>query len=242
MACLIVGVCFERFYVLLILVKHGLQSGTLHRNSEKFLISQIPDLFHLLYHRCKALVVDIPSTCHICKLTLVSSPHLARSYHHLFPVNPFEEIQPAELTSGKYKVSSSYLLSFSFLSPVILTHPKILDPNPDIRFDSTVWNLLERQGRSFWDSVGFQALQRGIIKWKNFPGAWDQYQCIDSTADITNKKCKVFVIGLILCFETFSSNVLWTLKRAQNPSSDYCLIETFVYLDLFAPYLYSLTS
>jgi transcription initiation factor TFIIH subunit 2 len=28
----------------------------------------------------------------VCRLTLVSSPHLARSYHHLFPVAPYEEV------------------------------------------------------------------------------------------------------------------------------------------------------
>ena len=33
----------------------------------------------------------------MCGLTLVSSPHLARSYHHLFPVPPFEEVSAEEL-------------------------------------------------------------------------------------------------------------------------------------------------
>ena len=47
--------------------------------------------------RCKARVPDIPSSCHICNLTLVSSPHLARSYHHLFPVKPFVELSPLVL-------------------------------------------------------------------------------------------------------------------------------------------------
>eukprot|EP01018_Ginkgo_biloba_P014436 Gb_10178 [translate_table: standard] len=42
--------------------------------------------------RCKARVCELPTQCHICGLTLVSSPHLARSYHHLFPVIPFEEV------------------------------------------------------------------------------------------------------------------------------------------------------
>lgn len=42
--------------------------------------------------RCKARVCELPTECHICGLTLVSSPHLARSYHHLFPVTPFEEV------------------------------------------------------------------------------------------------------------------------------------------------------
>ena len=31
-------------------------------------------------------------SCHVCSLTLVSSPHLARSYHHLFPVPAFEPL------------------------------------------------------------------------------------------------------------------------------------------------------
>ena len=33
----------------------------------------------------------------MCGLILVSSPHLARSYHHLFPVRPFQEVAPEEL-------------------------------------------------------------------------------------------------------------------------------------------------
>ena len=36
-------------------------------------------------------------SCHVCGLTLVSSPHLARSYHHLFPVPAFAEVGAAEL-------------------------------------------------------------------------------------------------------------------------------------------------
>ncbi|XP_072957605.1 general transcription factor IIH subunit 2 [Typha angustifolia] len=42
--------------------------------------------------RCKARVCELPTECQICGLTLVSSPHLARSYHHLFPVAPFDEV------------------------------------------------------------------------------------------------------------------------------------------------------
>lgn len=36
-------------------------------------------------------------SCHVCGLTLVSSPHLARSYHHLFPVPAFAEVSADEL-------------------------------------------------------------------------------------------------------------------------------------------------
>ena len=51
--------------------------------------------------RCRARVVELPCSCHICGLTLVSSPHLARSYHHLFPVRAFSEVPQAELEAVK---------------------------------------------------------------------------------------------------------------------------------------------
>lgn len=40
---------------------------------------------------------ELPCECHVCGLTLVSSPHLARSYHHLFPVKGFGEVATEEL-------------------------------------------------------------------------------------------------------------------------------------------------
>ncbi|XP_031484665.1 general transcription factor IIH subunit 2 isoform X1 [Nymphaea colorata] len=49
--------------------------------------------------RCKARVCDLPIECQICGLTLVSSPHLARSYHHLFPITPFDEV-PSSFSNG----------------------------------------------------------------------------------------------------------------------------------------------
>ncbi|RYG55183.1 VWA domain-containing protein [archaeon] len=42
--------------------------------------------------RCHARVCEMPSTCPVCALQLVSAPALARSYHHLFPVPPFIEV------------------------------------------------------------------------------------------------------------------------------------------------------
>ena len=43
--------------------------------------------------RCKSRIKDLPQACHVCGLSLVSSAHLARSYHHLFPVPLFAEEQ-----------------------------------------------------------------------------------------------------------------------------------------------------
>jgi len=41
--------------------------------------------------RCKSVVCQLPIDCPVCHLTLVAAPHLARSYHHLFPIPPFTE-------------------------------------------------------------------------------------------------------------------------------------------------------
>ncbi|KAK9127277.1 hypothetical protein Syun_016074 [Stephania yunnanensis] len=51
--------------------------------------------------RCKARVCELPTECQICGLTLVSSPHLARSYHHLFPITPFNDVSPTLPNSHK---------------------------------------------------------------------------------------------------------------------------------------------
>ncbi|OCH86130.1 TFIIH basal transcription factor complex subunit SSL1 [Obba rivulosa] len=42
--------------------------------------------------RCRAKVCDVPTDCDICGLMIVSSPHLARSYHHLFPVKAYQAV------------------------------------------------------------------------------------------------------------------------------------------------------
>jgi transcription initiation factor TFIIH subunit 2 len=50
--------------------------------------------------RCAAWLSEMPCECTLCGLMLVSSPHLARSYHHLFPVpkyNPVTNEQDASV-------------------------------------------------------------------------------------------------------------------------------------------------
>nr|CAG4650145.1 EOG090X05VA [Sida crystallina] len=42
--------------------------------------------------QCGARYCELPVECKQCSLTLVSAPHLARSYHHLFPLQPFAEL------------------------------------------------------------------------------------------------------------------------------------------------------
>ncbi|KAL4707846.1 hypothetical protein ACJJTC_001792 [Scirpophaga incertulas] len=42
--------------------------------------------------QCRSKYCSLPAQCRTCGLTLASAPHLARSYHHLFPVEPYEEV------------------------------------------------------------------------------------------------------------------------------------------------------
>ena len=42
--------------------------------------------------QCNAKYCELPVECRICSLMLVSAPHLARSYHHLFPLPIFKEV------------------------------------------------------------------------------------------------------------------------------------------------------
>jgi transcription initiation factor TFIIH subunit 2 len=69
--------------------------------------SEIPSLIHASREKtiiartaytcpqCQAKNAELPTDCAVCGLKLVLAPHLARSFHHLFPVQPFSE-QPVE--------------------------------------------------------------------------------------------------------------------------------------------------
>ncbi|XP_063901057.1 general transcription factor IIH subunit 2-like protein [Zophobas morio] len=64
---------------------------------------------------CASKYCDVPYECAICGLTLVSSSHLARSYHHLFPVPPFEDYKEELCLNKRYdalpvKVAQCYLM------------------------------------------------------------------------------------------------------------------------------------
>lgn len=51
--------------------------------------------------QCQAKYCDLPVGCHVCGLTLVSASHLARSFHHLFPVELFKEIKVDDNSTSK---------------------------------------------------------------------------------------------------------------------------------------------
>lgn len=50
--------------------------------------------------RCKSRCSDLPSDCAVCGLRLILAPHLARTFHHLFPVRPFAELGEEEMLSN----------------------------------------------------------------------------------------------------------------------------------------------
>lgn len=56
--------------------------------------------FAVGYHcpRCYTRASDIPTKCAVCQLQLNSSSHIARSFHHLFPVPAFAEFQVKVMT------------------------------------------------------------------------------------------------------------------------------------------------
>uniref|UniRef100_A0A8B9KYG0 VWFA domain-containing protein n=1 Tax=Astyanax mexicanus TaxID=7994 RepID=A0A8B9KYG0_ASTMX len=53
--------------------------------------------------QCRAKYTELPVECKVCGLTLVSAPHLARSFHHLFPLDAFQE-SPLEEHTGDSSV------------------------------------------------------------------------------------------------------------------------------------------
>ncbi|XP_076331444.1 general transcription factor IIH subunit 2 Ssl1 [Tachypleus tridentatus] len=50
--------------------------------------------------QCHSKYCELPVECKACGLNLVSAPHLARSYHHLFPLEDFKEVNVSNLTDS----------------------------------------------------------------------------------------------------------------------------------------------
>ncbi|WAR15378.1 TF2H2-like protein [Mya arenaria] len=50
--------------------------------------------------QCKSKYCELPIECKACGLTLVSAPHLARSYHHLFPLDQSKEVPVTDFDPG----------------------------------------------------------------------------------------------------------------------------------------------
>lgn len=57
-----------------------------------------------LCSRCTSKVCSLPTQCPACGLTLILSTHLARSYHHLFPLSNWQEVSWASASDSGQKV------------------------------------------------------------------------------------------------------------------------------------------
>ncbi|XP_064115147.1 general transcription factor IIH subunit 2-like [Macrobrachium nipponense] len=79
------------------------ETGGSNRNSFFFIVhlDDLPALNTRGYYcpQCTAKYCDLPAECRVCGLMLVTAPHLARSYRHLFPLKHFIE-EPSQNTSA----------------------------------------------------------------------------------------------------------------------------------------------
>ncbi|XP_026492330.1 general transcription factor IIH subunit 2 [Vanessa tameamea] len=73
--------------------------------------------------QCRSKYCALPAQCRTCGLTLASAPHLARSYHHLFPVEPYEEIK----NEGQAQFCFSCLRSFTDLDKQLFRCARCLE-------------------------------------------------------------------------------------------------------------------
>ena len=81
--------------------------------------------------RCSARMCELPSTCALCRLQLVSAPALARSYHHLFPVPAFVEVPSATVPGVLEKaIASSNVAFHAGVGAASLTSAALTYPSP----------------------------------------------------------------------------------------------------------------
>lgn len=58
--------------------------------------------------QCNSKYCELPVECLSCGLLLVSAPHLARSYHHLFPAENFKEVPFAQQVERCYACQKEF--------------------------------------------------------------------------------------------------------------------------------------
>lgn len=87
--------------------------------------SEVPSLLHVTKDRqvfartgykcprCNAKASELPTDCAVCGLKLLLAPHLARSFHHLFPVSLFVELSVSSSSKDVSCVTPDASLLFS---------------------------------------------------------------------------------------------------------------------------------
>jgi len=73
------------------LIRMGFPQRKMANNPSLCVCHKVPKYGGYFCPQCNSKFCELPIDCQICGLTLISSPHLARSYHHLFPVAIFAE-------------------------------------------------------------------------------------------------------------------------------------------------------
>lgn len=75
--------------------------------------------------QCQGRNSELPADCAVCGLKLVLAPHLARSFHHLFPVPPFDEkpMISSSSTGNSQRPPTS--------APIVVSSTLAVDPDMD---------------------------------------------------------------------------------------------------------------
>jgi len=84
------------------LIRMGFPQRRMDSNPSLCVCHLLPKYGGYFCPQCMSKFCELPTDCQICGLTLISSPHLARSYHHLFPVAIFGENLPSTETQFCY--------------------------------------------------------------------------------------------------------------------------------------------
>ena len=135
--------------------------------------------------RCKAKVSELPTDCTVCGLKLVLAPHLARSFHHLFPVPPFEEVaehavfqknSPEEVPSSSGMSLPPITISSSSIELELSTRIGIKDNSKlkEIKIDSGLLfssNDCDRVCFACLKTIGVQTIQTQRDKRKHKEGS-----------------------------------------------------------------------
>jgi len=82
--------------------------------------------------RCSAKVCSLPVTCPSCQLTLLLSTHLARSYHHLFPLRNWVEVSWERAREKRSIECVSCLSSFPSIPEEDITDEDMLDAEKEL--------------------------------------------------------------------------------------------------------------
>jgi len=122
--------------------------------------------------RCLSKMCDVPTDCDVCGLMVVSSPHLARSYHHLFPVKPY--------------VAMLVILLFLFMDLPLMVFSGRMNET-DIPLDAG--NVCHACARLFPEK---------LLNAKDGMSPFGRYRCQECHHDFCSE-CDVFVHDVVHC-------------------------------------------